>query len=128
MAWKITPGNTADSAVLADITRHLAGKLYADKGYLGKELCQKLWQRGWPLITGIRRNRKNYLLPLADQVMLRKRFVIETVLDTLPSEMGLEHSRHRSPAHALLHILSCLTAYAPSGPENQASLLSTNGS
>lgn len=112
MALKITPGNTADSAVLADITRHLAGKLYADKGYLGKELFQKLWQRGLHLITGIRRNMKNYLLPLADKVMLRKRFVIETVLDTLKSEMGLEHSRHRSPANALVHILSCLTAYA----------------
>jgi IS5 family transposase len=112
MALKITPGNTADSAVLADITRHLAGKLYADKGYLGKELFQKLWQRGLHLITSIRRNMKNYLLPLADKVMLRKRFVIETVLDTLKSEMGLEHSRHRSPANALVHILSCLTAYA----------------
>ncbi|MBV9678802.1 MAG: hypothetical protein JO185_20870 [Acidobacteriaceae bacterium] len=27
------------------------------------------------------------------------------------SEMGLEHSRHRSPANAIVHILSCLTAY-----------------
>ena len=35
-------------------------------------------------------------MPLADKIMLRKRFVIETVLDTLKSEMGLEHSRHRS--------------------------------
>ena len=111
MALKITPGNTADSAVLADITRCLTGKLYADKGYIGKELFKKLWQRGLPLITGIRRNRKNYLLPLADKIMLRKRFVIETVLDTLQSEMGLEHSRHRSPRNAMVHILSCLTAY-----------------
>jgi hypothetical protein len=55
---------------------------------------------------------KNYLLPIADKMMLRKRFLIETVLDTLKSEMGLEHSRHRSPANALVHILSCLTAYA----------------
>ena len=31
-------------------------------------------------------------MPLADKIMLRKRFVIETVLDTLKSEMGLEHS------------------------------------
>jgi IS5 family transposase len=111
MALKITPGNTADSAVLNDITKHLAGKLYADKGYLGQELFQKLWRRGLPLITGIRRNRKNYLLPLADKLMLRKRFLIETVRDTLQSEMGLEHSRHRSPINAMVHVLSCLAAY-----------------
>ena len=51
-------------------------------------------------------------MPLADKIMLRKRFVIETVLDTLKSEMGLEHSRHRSPVNAMVHVLSCLVAYA----------------
>ena len=112
MALKITPGNTADNTVLADIARRLTGTLYADKGYLGKELFQTLWRRGLHLITGIRRNRKNYLLPLADKMLLRQRFLIETVLDTLKSEMGLEHSRHRSPVNALVHILSCLAAYA----------------
>ena len=44
--------------------------------------------------------------------MLRKRFLIETVLDTLKSEMGIEHSRHRSPVNAMVHLLSCLVAYA----------------
>ena len=112
MALKITPGNTADSTVLDEMTRHLAGKLYADKGYIGRELFHKLWRRGLHLITSIRRNMRNYLMPLADKVMLRKRFVIETVLDTLKSEMGLEHSRHRSVINAMVHVLSCLVAYA----------------
>ena len=112
MALRITPGNTADSTVLAEITQHLAGKLYADKGYIGRELFHKLWQRGLHLITGIRRNMRNHLMPLADKLMLRKRFVIETVLDILKCEMGLEHSRHRSVINAMVHILSCLVAYA----------------
>jgi hypothetical protein len=55
---------------------------------------------------------KNYLMPMADKLMLRKRFLIETVLDTLKSEMGIEHSRHRSPVNAMVHVLSCLVAYA----------------
>jgi hypothetical protein len=112
MALKITPGNTADAAVLDEMTKHLAGKVYADKGYIGKEMFNKLWQRGLHLITGIRRNMRNYLMPLADKLMLRKRFLIETVLDTLKSEMGLEHSRHRSVVNAMVHVLSCLVAYA----------------
>jgi hypothetical protein len=110
VALKITPGNRADSAVLEEMTRHLAGKLYADKGYLGHQLFTKLWPRGLHLITGIRRNMRNYLMPVADTIMLRKRFVIETVLDTLKSEMGLEHSRHRSVVNAMVHVLSCLVA------------------
>jgi len=112
MALRITPGNTADSTVLNEVTRHLAGKLYADKGYIGHELFKRLWRRGLHLITSIRRNMRNHLMPLADKLMLRQRFLIETVLDTLKSEMGLEHSRHRSPVNAMVHVLSCLVAYA----------------
>jgi hypothetical protein len=93
VALKITPGNTA-------------------KGYIGHALFHTLWRRGLHLITSIRRNMKNYLMPRADKIMLRKRFLIETVLDTLKSEMGLEHSRHRSPVKAVVHLLSCLVAYA----------------
>jgi Transposase DDE domain len=112
MAVKITPGNTADSTVLDEITRHLRGKLYANKGYISRDVFNKLWQRGLHLITGIRRNMRNHLMLLSDKIMLRKRFVIETVFDILKCEMGLEHTRHRSPKSAMVHVLSCLVAYA----------------
>ena len=55
---------------------------------------------------------RDCLMPLADKLLLRERFLIETVLDTLRSEMGLEHSRHRSVTNAMIHVLSCLVAYA----------------
>jgi hypothetical protein len=112
MALKITPGNTADSTVLDATSWRLSGTIDADKGYIGRELFNKLWQRGLHLITGIRRNMRNYLIPLADKLMLRKRFIIETVLNILKGEMGLEHSRHRSVVNAMVHTLSCLVAYA----------------
>ena len=111
MAIKITPGNTDDRAVLDDMTRELEGKVLADKGYISKELFAKLWRRGLHLITGIRRNMKNYLMPLLDKLLLRKRFIIETLFDRMKSQMGLEHTRHRSPINAFVHILSCLAAY-----------------
>ena len=63
MALKITPGNAADSTVLDEMTRHLAGKLYAEKGYIGQDLFKTLWQRGLHLITGIRRNMRTSSCP-----------------------------------------------------------------
>lgn len=48
---------------------------------------------------------------LKGKLFLRKRFIIETLLNTLKSGMGLEHTRHRSPTNAFVHILSCLPAY-----------------
>jgi hypothetical protein len=111
MAVKITSGNKSDSAALGGLAGLLQGKLYADKGYIGKALFRKLWRKGLQLITGIRRNMKNYLMPWLDKIMLRRRFIIETVFDNLKSSMGLEHTRHRSPVNAIVHILACLIAY-----------------
>ena len=58
--------------------KNLGSKIYnsPDKGYIGQDLFKTLWQRGLHLITGIRRNMKNYLMSMADKIMLRKRFVI----------------------------------------------------
>jgi len=47
------------------------------------------------------------------KVLLRKRFIIKMLFDRLKSQMGLEHTRHRSPINALVHVLSCLAACAP---------------
>lgn len=71
MALKITPGNTADSTVPDEITKHPVGKLHADKGHIGRELFRKLWRRGPRLVTSIRRDMRNYLMPLADKAPTR---------------------------------------------------------
>ena len=60
---------------------------------------------------------KNDLLPLLDNVVLRKRFMIETLFDKLKSSMGLEHTRHRFPVNTLVHILSCLAADTMAQPK-----------
>ena len=111
MAVRITPGNTDDRKPVPAMARGILGKLFADKGYISKTLFDQLWKSGLQLITGIRKTMKNYLLPWLDKILLRKRFIIETVLDTLKSTLGLEHSRHRSPVNAFVHIFSCIVAY-----------------
>ena len=49
---------------------------------------------------------------MMNKLLLRKRFIIETLFDKLKSAMGLEHTRHRSSTNAFVHIISCLVAYA----------------
>ncbi len=111
MAVKITPANTDDREPLEKMVAGLEGKLLGDKGYISKNLFSRLWQRGLHLLTGIRKNMKNHLMPLFDKLLLRNRFIVETLFDKLKSDMGLEHTRHRSATNAFVHILSCLTAY-----------------
>lgn len=115
MAVKITPGNEDDRPPLEEMAKPLKGKVLADKGYISKKLFDRLWKQGLHLITGIKKNMKNHLMPLIDKLLLRKRFIIETLFDKLKSSMGLEHNRHRSPTNAFVHIFSCLAAYALAG-------------
>ena len=119
MALKITPGNIDDRVVMEAMTKGLKGKLFADKGYISKKLFAALWSRGLHLITGIRKTMKNYLMPIIDKLLLRRRFIVETVFDALKSQFGLVHTRHRSPTNAMVHIMSCVAAYqiSPNKPK-----------
>jgi hypothetical protein len=63
------------------------------------------------LITKLRKYMRNVLLTLADHLLLRKRALIETIIDQLKNVCQIEHSRHRSPYNFLVHLLAGLAAY-----------------
>ena len=104
-------GNVDDRAPVADLTKELTGSIYADKGYIKQNLFVNLYERGLKMIHGIKKNMPNKLMELKEKVMLRKRNLIETVFDYLKNKMNLEHTRHRSPINAFVHIISTLIAY-----------------
>jgi Transposase DDE domain len=54
---------------------------------------------GVQVITKLKRNMKQRLMSLSDRLMLRKRAVVETVIDQLKNISQIEHSRHRSPVN-----------------------------
>ncbi len=88
-ALKITPGNVDDRAALDAVSRGLKGEIFADKGYIPKKPFMKPRQRGLRLITGIPKNMKNYLMPMIDKLLPRRRFVVETVFDALKGDVPL---------------------------------------
>lgn len=87
------------------------GKLFGDKGYISQALFEQLYERGLELITSLRKNMRNQLIPLMDKLLLRKRFIIETINDQLKNISQIEHSRHRSPANFVVNLLAGLVAY-----------------
>src|SRR5699024_8139242 len=94
----ITQANVDDRQPIKDgnMLKNVLGSLYADKGYISKELAAMLFDDGLNLLTGIRSNMKNVLMTLRDKILLRKRSVIETINDQLKNICDAEHSRHRS--------------------------------
>lgn len=113
MNFTFTPGNVADAnpKILRHLFLKLKGNCYGDKGYLSK-IFSELYQQGLKLITKIRKNMKNKLLPIEERYHLFKRAVIESVFDILMTVFDIDHTRHRSPKNAMAHMLGALAAYS----------------
>jgi hypothetical protein len=112
LGFHLTPGNTDDRGPVRCLVKDLFGKLYGDKGYISQRLFEELLDEGLELITKLKKNMKNRLMVLFDQVMLRKRALIESVIDQLKNISQIEHSRHRSRAGFMVNLLGGLIAYS----------------
>ena len=113
LSTMLTPGNVDDrnQSLMAKLTKNILGKLFGDKGYLSAKLFKFLFKRGIQLITKLKNNMANKLMPLIDKILLRKRAVIESINDELKNVCHIEHTRHRSPVNFLVNLCSGLVAY-----------------
>jgi hypothetical protein len=110
----VTPGNVNDRKPLSQksFIAKLWGKLFGDKGYLSKELFSELFGQGVHLITKLKKNMKTTMLtPVMDAILLRKRAIVETIIDQLKNICQVEHSRHRSPKNFFNNLFAALIAY-----------------
>ena len=111
LAFHVTRGEVDDREPVWQMAQDLFGDLYGDRGYISKALHDDLLANGLKLITLIRRNMKPRLMRLWDRLMLRKRFLIETVNDQLKNVSQIEHSRHRSLTGFMVNVVGGLIAY-----------------
>ncbi len=112
LACQITPGNVDDREPVLALSKRLFGKLIADRGYISQALFEQLLDTfGVQLITKLRKNMKNRLMPLMDKLLLRKRAIIESIVDQFKNISQIEHTRHRSPVNCFINIIAGLIAY-----------------
>jgi transposase len=113
LGFRLTRGNVDDrTPVKEGFFDGLFGRVFADKGYIGKDLFDWLLSKGVKLVTGIRENMRNSLIALEEKILLRKRSISETINDWLKNVCQIEHSRHRSPANFVVHLVAGLVAYS----------------
>ena len=111
ISWALSQGHVDDRVPVPALCADLFGKLFADKGYVSQFLTELLLKQGTQLITSIRSNMKPRLMPLLDRLLLRKRFIIETINDQLKNISQIEHSRHRSLLNLIVNLVAGLIAY-----------------
>ncbi len=111
--FMIPPGDVDDRKPLEykAFVEFIYGKLVGDKGYIGKNLFQRLFIDGIQLITKLKNNMKGAMMSVSDKLLLRKRAIIETVNDELKNIAQIEHSRHRCFDNFMVNMLGALAAY-----------------
>lgn len=112
MACDLTPGNVADNnhEQLKKLLNALDGYCVGDKGY-HSALFDFFFVNGLRLITKPKKNMKKFPIDNKFNLLINKRAVIESVFDILGTICDVEHTRHRSPLNAAIHIYSALIAY-----------------
>jgi hypothetical protein len=126
LTFTLTKGNVDDRAPVPQFAKPLFGKLFGDKGYLSHKLQQQLQHLfGVELMTKRRKNMKPLELPLIDKIRLRKRAIVETMIDQVKNISQIAHTRHRSPVNFLVNLVCGLIAYChqPKKPSLQLDTL-----
>jgi hypothetical protein len=101
VALKLTPGN--DTTPVPALT----GKLFGDKGYIGRKLAEDLLRL--TLFPRVRRNMKSLPLSLQDKALLKARNMAD--IGQIKEFSSLNLSKHRSVINAFVHIIAAITAY-----------------
>ena len=112
LSFLFTPANTDDRhPVVKLISTGVSGNLYADRGYISKDLRELLSKQSINLIYKVRKNMKPLRLSVADEVLLKKRVLVESVIKELKTQTQLEHTRHRSLKNFQVNAMAALIAY-----------------
>ena len=108
----ISTGNLDDRKGLLKMSNGLKGKVFADKGYLSKQLSETLLRQNVKRITRTRKNMPPPAHSSFEKLLLQKRALIETIIGQLKTMYELEHSRHRCLTGLITHLLGVLIAYS----------------
>ena len=88
----ITPGDVDDRKHFEykAFVEFIYGKLVGDKGYIGRNLFERLFVDGIQIITKLKSNMKGVMMSLSDKLLLRKLAIIEIGNDELKNIAQVE--------------------------------------
>jgi DDE family transposase len=111
LACRLSAAKVDDRRPVPQLAKWLWGKLFGDKGYLSQPLTEQVHRRGIQLITRLKSKMKNRLVSLSDKLLLRKRSILETIIDQIKNISQIEHTRQRSLANFMVNLVCGLIAY-----------------
>ena len=89
----LTSVNRDDRTPVKEFAEGLQGSLFADRGYISKDLRDLLKTEGVNLVYKVHKNMQPLSLLVCDEMFLNKRFIIESVIKELKTQTQVEHTR-----------------------------------
>jgi hypothetical protein len=83
LACCLTPGNVDDRKPISQMVKHLRCKLIGDRGSVSASLAALFFEQGLQLITRLCKSMTNHIIHLLCNLLLRKRVIIESIIDQL---------------------------------------------
>ncbi|MBW6452740.1 MAG: IS982 family transposase [Methyloprofundus sp.] len=79
LSFAITRGNVDDRKPVPKLSKNIIGKLFGDRGYISKKLTELLAANDVELITTLKKNMQPKVIAAFDDLLLKKRSIIETI-------------------------------------------------
>ena len=86
-------------------------QLKKEVGYISKAIREALHEQGVHWVYKVRKNMEPLDVSVSDEVVLKKRVLLESVIRELKTQTQVEHSRHRSFENFQVNVFSALIAY-----------------
>ena len=111
ISFELTHANCDDRKVPDGLFSKIFGKLFGDRGYVGKPFFDRMKEKMIHVVTALRSNMKPQIMEIGDSEKLNKRSIIETTFHLLKNHLNMQHTRHRSSVNFAVNIISSVCAF-----------------
>jgi hypothetical protein len=110
ISFSLTHANCDDRKAPDGLFSKIFGKLFGDRGYIGKPFFDRMKETMVHIVTALRHNMKPQIMTEDDSKKLNKRNIIESSFNLLKNNLNMQHTRHRSPQNFSINIISSVCA------------------
>jgi hypothetical protein len=111
ISFSLTHANCDDRKAPDNLFSKIFGKLFADRGYIGKPFFDRMKDKMIHIVTALRSNMKPQIMVQEDSKKLNKRGIIESAFNSLKNNLNMQHTRHRSPQNFAINLISSVCAF-----------------
>lgn len=111
ISFALTHANCDDRKTPDNLFSKIFGKLFGDRGYIGKPFFDRMKDKMIHVVTALKSNMKPQIMTQDDSKKLNKRSIIESTFNSLKNYLNMQHTRHRSPQNFAVNVISSICAF-----------------